>query len=44
MRAVLLDAGQRTERFARPGIELDLGGIAKGFAVEIAAGVLRRKV
>jgi Membrane-associated lipoprotein involved in thiamine biosynthesis len=40
---VLLDAEHHTVRFARPGIELDLGGIAKGFAVEIAAGVLRRK-
>jgi thiamine biosynthesis lipoprotein len=42
-REVLLDAEHHTVRFARPGIELDLGGIAKGFAVEIAAGVLRRK-
>ena len=42
-RDVLLDAEHHTVRFARPGVELDLGGIAKGFAVEIAAGVLRRK-
>jgi thiamine biosynthesis lipoprotein len=42
-RGVLLDAELRTAHFARPGVELDLGGIAKGFAVEIAAGVLRRK-
>jgi thiamine biosynthesis lipoprotein len=42
-RNVLLDAGHHTVRFARPGVELDLGGIAKGFAVEVAAGVLRRR-
>jgi len=42
-RHVVLDAAQRTVHFARPGIELDLGGIAKGFAVEIAADVLRRR-
>jgi hypothetical protein len=33
---------QHTVRFALPGVELDLGGIAKGFAVELAADVLRR--
>jgi thiamine biosynthesis lipoprotein len=42
-RHVLLDAEHRTVRFARPGIEVELGGIAKGFAVEIAADVLRRR-
>jgi hypothetical protein len=42
-RGVLLDAEHRTAHFARPGVELDLGGIAKGFAVEIAGAVLRRK-
>jgi len=42
-RQVLLDRDRRTAHFARPGVELDLGGIAKGFAVEIAASVLRRK-
>ncbi|HEY2906799.1 MAG TPA: FAD:protein FMN transferase [Vicinamibacterales bacterium] len=41
-RNVLLDPAQRTVRFTRPGVEIDLGGIAKGFAVEIAADVLRR--
>ncbi len=29
--------------FKRSGVELDLGGIAKGFAVELAGGVLRRR-
>ena len=42
-RHLLLDAGDHTVRFTHPGIELDLGGIAKGFAVEVAAGVLRRR-
>jgi thiamine biosynthesis lipoprotein len=40
---VVLDPAARTIRFARPGVELDLGGIAKGFAVELAAGSLRRR-
>jgi thiamine biosynthesis lipoprotein len=42
-RHVLLDAEHRTVRFAHADVELDLGGIAKGFAVEIAASVLRRR-
>jgi FAD:protein FMN transferase len=42
-RNVLLDAEHRTIHFARQGVELDLGGIAKGFGVEIAADVLRRR-
>jgi thiamine biosynthesis lipoprotein len=40
---LVLDSATRTVRFARPGVEIDLGGIAKGFAVELAAGVLRRR-
>ncbi|MEZ5420353.1 MAG: FAD:protein FMN transferase [Vicinamibacterales bacterium] len=40
---LILDDDARTVRFARPGVELDLGGIAKGFAVELAGGVLRRR-
>jgi thiamine biosynthesis lipoprotein len=42
-RHVILDAEHHSVRFARAGVELDLGGIAKGFAVEIAADVLRRR-
>ena len=42
-RNVRLDADHKTVQFTQPGVELDLGGIAKGFAVEIAAGVLRRR-
>lgn len=40
---VVLDAAARTVRFTRPGMEIDLGGIAKGFAVELAGGVLKRR-
>jgi len=39
---VLLDPRGGTIRFGRPGLELDLGGIAKGHAVDRAVGVLRR--
>jgi FAD:protein FMN transferase len=41
-RNIVLDPKARTVRFVRSGVEIDLGGIAKGFAVEIAAEVLRR--
>jgi thiamine biosynthesis lipoprotein len=41
-RSLIVDAPHHTIRFARPGMEIDLGGIAKGFAVEVAADVLRR--
>jgi thiamine biosynthesis lipoprotein len=42
-RNVLLDPAAGTVQFARPGVAIDLGGIAKGFAVEVAANVLRRR-
>jgi FAD:protein FMN transferase len=42
-RNVQLDSTSRTVRFTRPGVEIDLGGIAKGFAVELAANVLRKR-
>ena len=38
---VHLDAARRTVRFDASGIELDLGGIAKGYAVDEAAKILR---
>lgn len=41
-RNLLIDRERHTVRFSRSGVEIDLGGIAKGFAVEIAANVLRR--
>ena len=40
---VVLDARARTIRFDRPGIELDLGGIAKGYAVDRVVDLLRRE-
>jgi thiamine biosynthesis lipoprotein len=42
-RNVVLDEASHTMRFVRPGVEVDLGGIAKGFAVELAAGALRKR-
>lgn len=38
---VIMDPGQRTIRFDRPGMELDLGGIAKGYAVDRVVKILR---
>jgi thiamine biosynthesis lipoprotein len=35
------DADTKTVRFAREGIRIDLGGIAKGYAADAAADVLR---
>jgi len=40
---VILDRSARTIRFDRPGIELDLGGIAKGYAVDQVVALLRRE-
>jgi thiamine biosynthesis lipoprotein len=36
-----LDPAWRTVQFLRPGMELDLGAIAKGYAVDCVLGVLR---
>ncbi|MEM9666376.1 MAG: FAD:protein FMN transferase, partial [Bacteroidota bacterium] len=41
MEHVVLDAGRRTVAFARPGVQLDLGGIGKGYALDEAARLLR---
>ena len=38
---VVLDAALRTLRFDRPGVTLDLGAIAKGYALDRAAQILR---
>ncbi len=38
---VELDPHQRTVRFLRPGVELDPGGVGKGYAVDRMAAVLR---
>ncbi len=39
---LLLDPAARTLRFARPGMRIDLGGFAKGHAVDNAAAILAR--
>jgi thiamine biosynthesis lipoprotein len=39
--ALLLDPERASVRFARPGLSLDLGGVAKGHALDLAASVLR---
>ncbi len=41
-RHVVLDAKRRTVRFLRPGLEINLGGIGKGYALDRAAEMLRR--
>ena len=38
---ILLDAAKQTVRFAKPGIELDPGGIGKGYAVDRIAQILK---
>lgn len=42
-RNVRIEAARRVVRLTRPGVEIDLGGIAKGFAVEVAAGSIQRR-
>ena len=42
-RHVSLDAASRTVQFDRPGVELDPGGIGKGYAVDRMVDVLRRR-
>ena len=41
MRHIQLDAEYFTVRFDQPGIELDLGAVGKGYAIERAANLLR---
>ena len=43
MRHVQLGRSDRTVRFLRPGVEIDLGGIGKGYGVDRAAEVLRAR-
>jgi thiamine biosynthesis lipoprotein len=40
---LLLDAPSQTVRFARPGMRIDLGGFAKGYAVDRGAAILRSR-
>ena len=42
-RHVVLDRERGTVRFDRPGVELDLGGIGKGYAVDRVVDLLRRR-
>ena len=42
-RGLELDAGTRSVRFARQGMRIDLGGFAKGHAVDNAVALLRRR-
>lgn len=42
-RGLVLDSKQQTVRFARPGMRIDLGGFAKGHAVDNATAILRRR-
>ena len=42
-RNLVLDSQAGTVRFARPGMRIDLGGFAKGHAVDNAATILRRR-
>lgn len=41
-RGLVLDSAARTVRFATDGMRIDLGGFAKGHAVELGAAILRR--
>ena len=41
-RHVRLDQGKSTVRFARQGVRINLGGIAKGYVVERGVDILRR--
>ncbi|MDH3713822.1 MAG: FAD:protein FMN transferase [Gammaproteobacteria bacterium] len=40
---LLLDHGSRSVFFSQPGVRIDLGGIAKGYAVERATAALQRR-
>jgi len=43
MRHVVLDPETRSVRFLRPGLEINLGSIGKGYALDRAAAILRRR-
>ena len=42
-RHIILDGEHRTLRFARPGVRIDLGGIAKGHAVDTCIDLLKKR-
>lgn len=41
-RHIILDAKNRTVRFDRPGVEIDPGGIGKGYAVDRMVDILKK--
>ena len=42
-RHLILDAGQQTIRFSQSGVRIDLGGIAKGYAVDRGIAILQQR-
>ena len=42
-RHVVVDSAASTVRFTQPGVRIDLGGIAKGYAVDSAARILQSR-
>ena len=42
-RHIVLDSKTRTVRFTRPGVRIDLGGIAKGYSVDRGIEILRAR-
>ncbi|HVT92319.1 MAG TPA: FAD:protein FMN transferase [Bryobacteraceae bacterium] len=42
-RNIVLDSANQTVRFARPGVEMDPGGIGKGYTVDRMASILERQ-
>lgn len=42
-RHVILDRSAKTIKFARPGVRIDLGGIAKGYAVDTSIDLLKAR-
>ena len=41
-RHVILDASAQSVHFSQPGVRIDLGGIAKGYAVDCGINILRK--
>ena len=41
-RHVIVDSANRTIAFSQPGVRIDLGGIAKGYAVDRSIAILRK--
>lgn len=39
---VILDPNQHTVHFTKPGMKIDLGGIAKGYAIDLSVTALKR--